>query len=302
MTHPEAPEGFLENISFTVHEKDAPIFEKALQTVCLTVSIFEVDEKNLTWRVEGIKIPHERQEELDSALELASFLTGCTPDILIEYVPQKGWLEKVAQEFPPLLAGEKFCINGSHLLPEKPDHPERLNLYLDAGIAFGSGQHETTRGCIKALEEIAKTYPEKFPGSILDMGCGSGILAMAAAKLWNQPVLGIDIEEDAVRVTKENAERNNISSLISAYQADGWQAGHAQKNAPYGLIFANILAGPLCEMAEDLTNALDNKGYAILAGLLAVQADEVLEAYQKTGLSLEKRFDDNGWTILLLRK
>jgi ribosomal protein L11 methyltransferase len=172
-------------------------------------------------------------------------------------------------------------------------------LRLDAGLAFGSGEHASTRGCLLALERIAR---RQRPRRILDLGTGSGILALAAAKLTRRPVLATDIEPWSVRVADENARLNREQRLVSARLADGWRHRAVRAGGPYDLVFANILARPLCAMARDLAAHLAPGGTAILAGLLGTQARMVLAAHRRQGLVLEARHDVGPWTTLVVRR
>ncbi|HET6305695.1 MAG TPA: 50S ribosomal protein L11 methyltransferase, partial [Rhodopila sp.] len=152
--------------------------------------------------------------------------------------------------------------------------------------------------CLVALESVARRRPRR----ILDLGTGSGILAMAAARLLNRKILATDIDPWSIRVTKENAELNGLAHLITARLADGWRDPFLRTNGPYDLVFANILARPLCMMAADLARNLAPGGTAILAGLLATQARWVLSAHRAQGLRLERALPQGPWTTLVLRK
>ena len=182
-------------------------------------------------------------------------------------------------------------------LPNPRTHG-RIVLRLDAGLAFGSGEHASTRGCLLALERIAHRRP---PRRILDLGTGSGILALAAAKLLRRPVLATDIEPWSVRVAAENARLNRAHRLVSTRLADGWRH-RTVRAGRYDLVLANILARPLCAMARDLAAHLAPGGTAILAGLLATQARTVLAAHRRQALVLDARHDVGPWTTLVIRR
>lgn len=286
----------LETISLIVEEAHAPLFEQALLSACQTVGIFEEDDEQKYWRLEGVKETGKNEEELESALLIARLLTGEEAILTRTKTEAEGWLARTQEAFPPQNVGKRFCILGTHL--ENMQDKQRLNIILDAGIAFGSGEHGSTRGCLRALEYMAYRKPRR----ILDMGCGSAILAMAAAKLLHRPVLAIDIEPWSVRVAASNAKRNHLGNLLECRLGNGWHADSARKNAPYDLVFANILARPLCRMAKSLAKSLAPNGTAILAGLLNTQARMVLVAHQRQGLVLEKHFKEGAWSTLVLRK
>ena len=276
-------------------EGAVPAFEAALQTVCSTVGLFR-DEATDTWRVEGVREAGAGEEELTGALALASAASGVEPPALhAAPVEAEGWLARTAESFPEQPIGHRFLVRPTHL-PDPRTHG-RIVLRLDAGLAFGSGEHASTRGCLLALERIAHRRPRRA----LDLGTGSGILALAAAKLLRRPVLATDIEPWSVRVAAENARLNGERRLVSARLADGWRH-RTVRAGRYDLVFANILARPLCAMARDLALRLAPGGTAILAGLLGTQARMVLAAHRRQGLVLEARHDVGPWTALVLRR
>ncbi len=285
----------LETLSVTVAEPALEAFEQALGAVCRTVGFFLADEEQRSWTVEGVKRRGENEAELAAALMLAGFLTGTEPALYRAPTPAGGWLARTHSAFPEQRVGRRFAIRGTHLGPGRA--PGRLTLLLDAGVAFGSGEHGSTRGCLRALEAVAYHRPR----GVLDLGCGSGILAMAAAKLLKRSVLATDIDRWAVRVARDNAVLNGLRNRVACRLATGWQPP-ARHNTPYDLVFANILARPLCAMARDLSLNLAPGGVAILAGLLQSQARMVLAAHRRTGLVLERTLREGGWTILVLRK
>ncbi|TPW35299.1 50S ribosomal protein L11 methyltransferase [Oecophyllibacter saccharovorans] len=286
----------LETVSVVVEEAHAPLFEQALLSCCQTVGIFEEDDAQKYWRLEGVRESGQNDSELEAALDIARLLTGEDAPLTRVATEAEGWLHRTREAFPPQQVGQRFTILGTHLPPQPQDH--RLNIRLDAGSAFGSGEHGSTRGCLRALEKIAYRRPRK----ILDMGCGSGILAMAAAKLLGKPVLAVDIEPWSVRVAAANARLNNLGPQLDCRFGNGWHTAAVRANAPYDLVFANILARPLCRMARSLAQALRPGGTAILAGLLDTQVRMVLAAHRRQGLVLEHRLQEGPWSTLILRK
>lgn len=286
----------LETLSIVVEEIHVPLFEQALLGVCDTVGMFEEDDEQRYWRLEAVKERGRNEEELDNALALVRAMTGVEAPLHRQNTEAEGWLARTQEAFPPQYVGRRFCIRGTHL--QETPLSNKLNITLDAGIAFGSGEHGSTRGCLRALEMIA----HRRPRHILDMGCGSGILAMAAARLLHRPVLAVDIEPWSVRVAASNARLNGIGPLLDCRFGNGWHTEAVRRNAPYDLVFANILARPLCRMAKDLARNLQAGGTAILAGLLNTQARMVLVAHQRQGLVLEKHLREGSWSTLILRK
>jgi len=285
----------LDSISLTVPADALDHFEAALGSVCRAVSFFH-DEDNDFWNIQGVKERGAHEPELASALAVAEMLTGHAPEITRATVPAGGWLARMAGDFPEQKIGRKFLVRGTHIVA--PPVPGRMTLTLDAGLAFGTGEHHSTRGCLIALERIA----HRRPRAILDLGTGSGILAIAAAKLLRRPVLASDIDARAARVAGANAKLNGVARLVRAIKADGWADKKIRRGAPYDLVFANILARPLCAMAHDLATNLAPGGTAILAGLLTVQANWVVSAHRRAGLTLEARITDGAWTTLVLRR
>ncbi|GAB6968069.1 50S ribosomal protein L11 methyltransferase [Komagataeibacter kakiaceti JCM 25156] len=286
----------LETISVTVPPDAVEPYESALSTVCATIGIFEVDDSQTLWRVEGVKDTGSGEDELRAALILAALTSGVDAELERSHTESEGWLARTYESFPEQLAGRRFAIRGTHL--ERTGRPQRITITLDAGVAFGSGEHGSTRGCLRALEMVAYRKPRR----ILDLGCGSGILAMAAAALLHRPVLATDIDPWSVRVTRRNAAMNGLATLVDCHLGNGWSTPAIRRHAPYDLIFANILARPLCAMAVDLAHNLLPGGTAILAGLLNTQVRMVLAAHRRHGLVLERHLREGDWATLILRK
>jgi ribosomal protein L11 methyltransferase len=285
----------LETVAVSVTEDALEAFEAALANACQTVGFFR-DHDTGIWRIEGVKQVGVNEAELASSLAVAAMVTGTSPVLERSATEADGWLARTYASFPEQLIGRHFAIRGTHVTG--PPTPNRITLTLDAGLAFGTGEHGSTRGCLVALETVARRRPRR----ILDMGTGSGILAMAAARLLNRPVLATDIEPWAVRVAAENAELNGVAHLVQARLADGWRVPSVRAGGPYDLVFANILARPLCLMARDLALNLAPGGTAILAGLLANQARWVLAAHRAQGLRLERMLPQGPWTTIVVRK
>jgi ribosomal protein L11 methyltransferase len=285
----------LETVTVVVPPEALEAYESALAEACGTVGFFH-DEDNDLWIVEGVKNQGENEPELAAALALAAVITG------VEAVPTRrpteaeGWLARTREAFPEQWVGRRFAVRGTHLAG--PHRSGRITILLDAGIAFGSGEHGSTRGCLRALERIAHRRPRR----ILDLGTGSGILAMAAARLLHRPVLGTDIDPWSVRVARENARLNHLGMGARFMRADGWTAPALRRAAPFDLVFANILARPLCGMAKHLAAHLAPGGTAILAGLLTRQVNWVLAAHRLQGLVLEATLAEGQWATLVLKR
>ncbi len=285
----------LETVSIVVPEDALEFYESAMEQACGTVGFF-LDEDTRMWTVEGVKDQGANEPELAAGLALAAAASGFTAELTRRETEAEGWLLRTYSAFPEQLVGGRFAIRGTHIGGAL--QPGRLTIVLDAALAFGSGEHGSTRGCLRALEAAAKRKPRR----ILDLGTGSGILAMGAAKLLHRRVLATDIDPWSVRVTRSNAELNGLRGMIRAIRADGWSSPALSHGAPYDLVFANILARPLCKMAASLAQHLAPGGTVILAGLLDSQARWVLAAHRRQGLVLERRFHEARWTTLVLRK
>jgi ribosomal protein L11 methyltransferase len=285
----------LETVAVSVTEDALEAFEAALANACDTVGFFRNHDTGI-WRVEGVKQVGVNEAELAASIAIAAIVTGVSPVLERAATEADGWLARTYASFPEQLIGRYFAIRGTHLTG--PKSPDRITLTLDAGLAFGTGEHGSTRGCLVALEAVVRRRPAR----ILDVGTGSGILAMAAARLLHRPVLATDIEPWAVRVAAQNAQLNGVANLVQARLADGWRDPMVRANGPYDLVFANILARPLCLMARDLALNLAPGGTAILAGLLANQARWVLSAHRGQGLRLERMLSQGPWTTIVVRK
>lgn len=218
------------------------------------------------------------------------------PPYQIETVHSDNWLTENVIQFAPVEVAD-FLIYGVH--EKNIDTNGKIGIKVYAATAFGS-EHQTTKGCLLALSEIKQNRAVK---KILDVGTGSGILAIAGAKLWPQAkIVAVDIDDEAVAVAAQNAADNDVSKQIDAAYSDGYTAELVQKNAPYDLIFANILARPLIEMAPQMADALKNSGHAIISGFIEEQTDWVLSAHEKYGLKLKKLYQLDNWCTAILEK
>ncbi|HVC63455.1 MAG TPA: 50S ribosomal protein L11 methyltransferase [Acetobacteraceae bacterium] len=285
----------LETVAVTVPEAATEAYESALASICASVGFFR-DQATGDWRIEGVKEIGTGDGMLTAALALAEGLTGIAATLERRRTPAEGWLARTQASFPEQHIGRRFAVRGTHLAG--PLTPGRITLTLDAGLAFGSGEHGSTRGCLRALEKMAHRRPRR----IIDVGTGSGILAMGAARLLRRRVQATDIEPWSVRVAQQNVRLNRLSHLVRARLADGWRGRAVRHDGRYDLVFANILARPLCGMARDLAANLAPGGTAILSGLLTTQARWVLAAHRRRGLRLERRLTEGVWATLMLRR
>lgn len=296
MTEPEnTPEALPEvwRIALTTTTTKAALYADALEELCPTVSWIDTDEDGFV-EVEALAEFEPERAAVEALLQKA--VADPLPPVSIAPLEHKDWLELSYQSFPPRTLG-RFWIYGGHVTEAPP--AGLWPLLIDAATAFGSGEHPTTAGCLLAIEELEKLGPKT---NILDMGTGSGILAVAAARAWGTKITAIDIDPESIRVTRNHAEANGVLDHLVLEAGDGFNTPSAVKNQPYDLILANILAGPLTEMAPQGAPMLAAGGHVVLAGLLNTQAEMVTSAWVAQGLSLIKSWQREEWTILLLQK
>ncbi len=271
--------------------------EHAFDDIALSASAFEADEATECWRCELLFTEPPDMEEITRRVAVLAMVAGvAAPVISTDIIEQQDWLSLVARQFPPLTIG-RFFVHGSHVSDAPP--VASLRIQVEAGAAFGSGEHGTTRGCIEGLAWIQRRYSAR---KILDMGTGSGILAIAAAHLWNAEILAVDIDPIAVQVTEENVRINRMQHDIQCAVSDGYKSRVVQRFGTCEIIIANILARPLVSFAPYLERALEPGGYCVLSGLLVDQETMVLTAHRAHGLRLVKRFRHEGWSTLVLQK
>ncbi|MEX0316627.1 MAG: 50S ribosomal protein L11 methyltransferase [Ruegeria sp.] len=256
------------------------------------VGVFEVEDGSGLWEVGGYFT--ETPDETALAVLAAAF--GAKPFVVSE-LPETDWVAHVRRELAPVEAG-RFFVYGSHDADKLPDG--RIPLLIEAAMAFGTGHHGTTLGCLRALDRLIE---EGFEArTVADIGCGTAVLAMAAARVWQGDILASDIDEVAVDVAEANLRANGMDGAVRCLEAAGFDHPDLKAHAPYDLIFANILKGPLVALAPDLTENLRPGGYAILSGILNEQADDVLSVYVQNGTNLHARNMIGEWTTLVLHK
>ncbi|MGB2893854.1 MAG: 50S ribosomal protein L11 methyltransferase [Albidovulum sp.] len=232
----------------------------------------------------------------DIALTLMAAAYGAAAFIVSE-VPETDWVAHVKRNLQPVVAG-RFFVYGSHDAGRVPENC--VPLLIEAAMAFGTGHHATTMGCLLALDRLDR---EGFRArNVADIGCGTAVLAMGAAAIWPDPVIASDIDPVAVEVARANVVANRLDDRVACVEAAGFGHPALAERAPYDLVFANILKGPLMSLAPEMARSVAPGGVTILSGILNTQADEVLAAYRKAGFSLRARDEIGDWTTLVLSR
>lgn len=286
MNKPDAND--LWQLTFQLPLDQAHAIEPIFEDFALTSSMIEAVSDGSLWNL-----------ELLFAGKPENWLLDQIPDGLdfdLYQLEQRDWVSESQKQQPPV-ATNRFYIHGSHD-PAYP-LPSKYDLVIEAGRAFGTGLHETTYGCLSAIDDFAKIAT---PHKILDLGCGSGVLSLAATKMWKKQIIASDIDLDAVIVTNENAKANKLAPFVRTVHATGLNDRFLKAEAPYDLIIANILAWPLVKLAPQISQAIADNGTLILSGLLQKQDNMVRSAYRLHGLSVRKRYTFGDWNTLVLSR
>jgi ribosomal protein L11 methyltransferase len=232
-----------------------------------------------------------------SIRELVGFAASdeVAQDITFDKVEAKDWVKATLEELVPVRAG-RFIVHGQHDRARIP--PNKLGIEIEAALAFGTGHHGTTRGCLLLLDEVLKAH---HPRRVLDLGTGTGVLAISAAKAQHRFVLASDIDPLSVLTARDNARLNGVGNRVRTIQASGFSAPQFAGHGPFDLVLANILANPLRQMATPMARHLAPSALVILSGLLPHQAGGVIAAYRARGLVLKRHLRIEGWSSLLMR-
>lgn len=284
-------------VELIVPDHAVAIFQNAVEPFAEAVTAFEVPGTAL-WRVAAYAEAAPERGALEAALAVAALGTGvAVPAISVDALPDRDWLAENRRDLPPLTVG-CWYIHGSHVTAPAPAGTTALR--LDAGLAFGAGSHESTRGCLIALDRLARRRRFRRP---LDLGCGSGILALAMARRWRVPVLAVDVDPVAVTTTRLNAAANRVARHVHAVVGDRVppRDGVAHRGG-HDLVMANILARPLIGLAPDIGRALAPGGTVVLSGILGTQQGAVIAAYRAQGMALRGRVVLGEWPTLIMAR
>ena len=254
--------------------------------------MFEIEDGSGLWEVGAYF--EDRPDR--TALAVLSAAFGAS-EFVVSELPDTDWVAHVRRELSPVEAG-RFFVYGSHDADKVPEG--RIALLIEAAMAFGTGHHGTTLGCLRALDMLVDQGVA--PRNVADIGCGTAVLAMAAARLWDVPNFGTDIDPIAVEVAEANLAANGLTGRVNCLVAAGFDHPDLAKAAPFDLVFANILMGPLIDLAPDMARMTASGGHVILSGLLNEQAEEVIRIYTQSGFNLFDHQEIVDWSTLILTR
>ncbi|WP_020177996.1 50S ribosomal protein L11 methyltransferase [Methylopila sp. M107] len=269
------------------------VLEDAFPFGEVSISAFETGPD--AWRVEVYGEPHMAAEELASAMREALGPESAGLRLEAGAIDEHDWIAKSLAGLTPVPAG-RFVVHGSH--DRDKISPDVIGIEIEAALAFGTGHHGTTRGCLLAIDELLNQ--RRFE-RVLDLGSGTGVLAIAIGLAQQSPVLATDIDETSARIAGENAEANGAGAFVTSIHAESFDHPAFGERGPFDLIVANILAGPLVELAPDVKRHLAADGRVVLSGLMNHEEERVLAAYTAEGLTLVKGLQLEGWSTLVLR-
>ena len=256
------------------------------------VGVFELEDGSGLWEVGAYF--SEKPDDISLALLAAVFQAE---EFKISELPQIDWVSKVQRSLKPVVAG-RFFVYGSHDSDKVP--PDCEPLLIEASMAFGTGHHGTTKGCLLALEQLIKVgFKAK---NVIDVGCGTAVLAMAAARIFSANVIASDIDSVADSVAKMNIIANGLDQNIQCFEASGFAHEQIKTKNPFDLIFANILLAPLLGLATDISKYSLSGGYVVLSGILSEQAELVVKKYPVGGFSLSNQIEIGEWVTIIFRK
>lgn len=274
-----------------------PFFLEYLESISESASCFENQSTKL-WTVQLYTRQKPANDKIEEKLSIISKAFSIDkPIFTVDKVPDTNWVAESQKNFQPIDIGRFYIFPSWH---EQSAKAEKISIEIDPEMAFGTGEHNTTKGCLQAIEKLGMEH--SFV-NCLDMGCGSGILAIATAKIWPKAnVIAVDIDEIAVETTIKNIKQNKVTKQIKAACNDGYNSKLVIDNSPYDFIVSNILARPLIEYAEDLSKNLQNGGFAVLSGFYEADSPKVFKAFKKLGFRKINETVSDGWSTLTLSR
>jgi len=276
-----------------VAERLADLLGESLDADEAISAAFEGD--NGRWVV-AIYFRTQPNEAAVRALVAACGDAALAKTLTFETVAERDWVAASLTGLAPVRAG-RIVVHGAH--DRARIVPNAIAIEIEAALAFGTGHHGSTRGCLLAIDALARKTRAR---NILDLGTGSGVLAIAAARLFRSRVLAVDIDPRAVAAARANAQRNRVGNFVTVQRANGTGSRRMRADAPFDLVLANILLDPLVRMAVPLSRLTAPGGYLVLSGLLPRQANAALAIYSALGLALERRIGLDSWVTLVMRR
>ena len=276
-------------------KKSVEFFERAIAEFVVGISSFEI-KKSLAWQIKGYSPFLPDRGAIASRITVISILANVSePKLQINCLKDINWVEESRKFSKPISIGH-FFLPGFDATVRLPTNSTVVR--IEPGMAFGTGSHETTQGCLKAIDHL---FPSIGPDNPLDLGTGSGILAIALAKRYEGSVIASDNDNLAIQVACENAKKNGVLGQIKFYVTSGVENEAIRGNAPYDFLVANILARPLIELADKIVELLMPKSTVVLSGILTEQRKEVEKVYEKNGMKVINFIDSGEWVTLVLR-
>ncbi|MFN3743570.1 MAG: 50S ribosomal protein L11 methyltransferase [Hyphomicrobiaceae bacterium] len=267
------------------------LIEESVTHPPLAVSLFEAPGGG--WTIDA----YYEADVDEAAIARLIVAANCDAPVTVEAVPDENWVAVSQAGLPPVIAG-RFLVHGSH--DRAVARPRRDAIEIDAGEAFGTAHHATTLGCLLAIDRLTRRRPFR---RVLDLGCGSGVLAIAAARVLPKArIVAADVDPEAVRVAAENVRKNALASRVRVVTAQGLDHQELRRRAPFDLVVANILAEPLIRLARRLAGVIPPGGIVVLSGILPSQAAAVLAAYGAAGFARIRVEQLNGWVVLTLAR